>query len=209
MDSKTTPPIEGGPSGPLSPYISHYIAQVTAQGYVPKSMRYYLSLLVHFDGWLARTRRGLDDVDEALIEKFLVPRVRAEWVHVSAPATMRRLLALLRRLGVTPPAETVALTPARQLTKNYERFLVEERALSGQTVAAWTPFIGRFLAEKFADGPLDLPALTAPDVTAFVQRHARRHGSSYTRKLVASTRSFLRYLRYKGLNDVDLAKAVP
>jgi len=68
---KTTSVIEGGPSGPLSPYIGQYIAHVTAPGYVPKSVRYHLSLLVHFDGWLARTGRGLDDVDEALIEKFL------------------------------------------------------------------------------------------------------------------------------------------
>ena len=209
MDSKTTSVIEGGPSGPLSPYISHYIAQVTAQGYVPASVRYHLSLLVYFDGWLARTRRSLEDVDETLIEKFLVPRVRAEWVHVSAPATMRRLLAMLRGLGVVPSAATAVLTPAQQLTKNYECFLVEERALSVQTVVAWTPFVGRFLTEKFTDGPLDLPSLTAPDVTGFIQRHARRYGSSYTRKLVASLRSFLRYLRYKGLNDADLARAVP
>lgn len=209
MDPKTTSVIEGGPSGPLSPYIGQYIAHVTAQGYVPKSVRYHLSLLVHFDGWLARTGRGLDDVDEALIEKFLDPRVRAEWVHISAPATMRRLLAMLRGLAVIPPAAMPRLSPAGQLTKNYERFLVEERALSWQTVAAWTPFVARFLTEKFADGPLDLTGLTAPDVTGFIQRYARRHGSSYTRKLVASLRSFLRYLRYKGLNDADLARAVP
>jgi site-specific recombinase XerD len=122
---------------------------------------------------------------------------------------MRRLLAMLRGLAVIPPAAMPRLSPAGQLTKNYERFLVKERALSWQTVAAWTPFVGRFLTEKFADGPLDLTGLTAPDVTGFIQRYARRHGSSYTRKLVVSLRSFLRYLRYKGLNDVDLAKAVP
>ncbi|MGA3006925.1 MAG: site-specific integrase [Opitutaceae bacterium] len=201
--------IEGGPSGPLSPYIGQYIDLIRAQGYVSRSIRYHLSLLIYFDGWLTRTRHGLREVDERLIAKFLDRRVRAEWVHVSAPATMRRLLAMLRGLGAVPPAATVVLTPARQLTKNYERFLVEERALSLQTVAAWTPFVGRFLSGKFGDGPLSLPGLKASDVTVFIQRHARRHGSSYARKLVASMRSFLRYLHYKGLNNDDLARAVP
>jgi len=115
--------IEGGPSGPLSPYIGQYVDLVRAQGYVSRSIRYHLSLLVYFDSWLTRTRHGLRDVDERLIAKFLDRRVRAEWVHVSAPATMRRLLAMLRRVGATPPAATIAPTPAKQLAKNYEQFL--------------------------------------------------------------------------------------
>ena len=210
MDSKNyASKIEGGPSGLPSPYISQYIELIRAQGYAAGSIRYHLSLLVYFDGWLARTGHRLGDVDETLIEKFLDPLVRAKWAHVSAPATMRRLLAMLRGIGATPPAKTVALTSTEQLAKNYERFLVEERALSQQTVGSWTPFVTRFLREKFADGPLELSGLKAPDVTAFIQRHARRHGSSYARRLVVSTRSFLRYLHYKGLNDANLANAVP
>ena len=209
MYPKTILVIEGDPNGPLSPYVGHYINHIQTQGYAPSSVRYHLSLLVYFDAWLARTGRGLGDIDEALIEKFLTPLVRAKWVHVSAPSTMRRLLTMLRGLGVTPPAEVVAFTPAQRLTKNYERFLLEERALSGQTVIAWTPFISRFLAEKFGNGPLDLTGLSAPDVTSFIQRYARQHGSSYAKKLVTSIRSFLRYLHYKGLTGDDLAKAVP
>ena len=116
---------------------------------------------------------------------------------------------MLRRFGVTPPAPMPGLSPTQQLTKNYERYLVEERALSQKTADAWTPYVTRFLTEKFSGGLLDLSSLNAPDVTAFIQRHARRHGCSYTRKLVVSMRSFLGYLRYQGLNDADLAKAVP
>lgn len=61
----------------------------------------------------------------------------------------------------------------------------------------------------FGDGRLNLSKLTAPDVTAFVQRHARRHGSPYARGLVAATRSLLRYLHYKGLIKTNLSLAVP
>ena len=111
MDPKPTPPIEGGPNGPLSPHIPQYMALIRAQGYARGSQRYHLSLLEYFDAWLARRRRTLHQIDEALIEEFLDPHVRAQWVHVSAPATMRRLLATLRKLGVT----TAAVTPARSM----------------------------------------------------------------------------------------------
>ena len=77
------------------------------------------------------------------------------------------------------------------------------------TAVSWVLFVRRLLCEKFKDGPVELEKLSAGEVIAFVQRHARRHGSSYTRKLVVSTRSFLRYLHYKGLHPRDLAMAVP
>jgi site-specific recombinase XerD len=51
--------------------------------------------------------------------------------------------------------------------------------------------------------------LRAPDVTGFVQRHARDHGPFYARHLTTGMRLFLRYLHYKGLTDTDLSLAVP
>ena len=40
-------------------------------------------------------------------------------------------------------------------------------------------------------------------------RHAHDHGPFHARHLVRVTRSFLRYLYYKGLVDSDLSLAVP
>lgn len=208
MDPQTSPPIESGPTGPLSPFIGRYMALIQSQGYVRGSQRYHLTLLEHFDAWLARRHLPLDRIREELVAEFLDPLVRAEWVHVSAPTTMRRLLAMLRDDGmVAAPVPT--LTAIDQAVAEYERFLVGERALSPATAVSWIMFVRRLLSEKFGDRPVELEKLSAGDVIAFVQRHARRHGSSYTRKLVASTRSFLRYLHYKGLHPQDLATAVP
>jgi site-specific recombinase XerD len=185
------------------------MALIQAQGYVCGSQRYHLSLLECFDGWLAQRQQMLEEVNEALIEEFLDPRVRGRWVHVSAPATMRRLLVMLRQLGVVPAARTAPPTPVEATVAKYEDFLVRERALSPATAVSWVRFVQLFLSEKFGDGQIEPAKLEAPDVIAFVQRHARRYGPSYTRKLVVSMRSFLRYLHYKGLNEQDLAKAVP
>src|ERR1035437_2334102 len=208
MDPQTTPPIESGPTGPLSPFIRRYMALIQSQGYARRSQPYHLTLLEHFDAWLARRHLPLDWISEELVTEFLDPLVRAEWVHVSAPATMRRLLAMLRDDGVVA-APVPTLTAIDQAVAKYERFLVGERALSPATAVSWIMFVRRLLSEKFGVRPVELEKLSAGEVIAFVQRHARRHGSSYTRKLVASTRSFLRYLHYKGLHLQALATAVP
>ena len=209
MDPKPTSLNEGEPSGPLSLFIPQYMALIRAQGYARGSQCHHSSLLVYFDAWLARRRRSLCQIDEALVENFLDPHVRAKWLHVSAPATMRRLIAMLRQLGVTPAAVGAPPTAAEEVRIKYQRFLVEERALSPATAVSWLRYVELLLAEQFGDGAMELSALRASDITAFVQRHARRHGASYARKLVASMRSFLRYLHYKGLNHQDLAKFVP
>jgi site-specific recombinase XerD len=207
MEPKPTP-IEGGPTGPLSPFIPHYMALIRSQGYARRSQPYHLTLLEHFDAWLARRSRSLDRISEELVAEFLDPLVRRNWMHVSAPATMRRLLAMLREDGVVPAVVTTP-TAVDHAVMEYERFLVGERALSPATAVSWIAFVRRLLCEKFGDEPVALEKLDASDVIAFIQRHARRHGSSYARKLVVSTRSFLRYLHYKGLHPQDLATAVP
>lgn len=208
MDLKTISSIEGGPIGPLSPFIGRYMALIQSQGYARRSRPYHLTLLDHFNEWLAQRRLSLDRINEELVAKFLDPLVRAKWVHVSAPATMRRLLAMLRAEGVVPTVGTIP-TAIDQVVTKYESFLVAERGLSPATAVGWIIFARRLLSEKFGDKPVKLAQFNANDVIAFVQRHARRHGSSYTRKLVVSTRSFLRYLHYKGLHPQDLSTAVP
>jgi site-specific recombinase XerD len=101
------------------------------------------------------------------------------------------------------------LSPSEQLTCAYERFLLQERSLASPSIGLLRLFARRFLSEKFGDGPLNLSQLCAPDVTAFVQRHAHQHGPWHAKHLVGAMRSFLRYLHYKGLVDTDLSLAVP
>lgn len=209
VDTKQTLSIESGPNGPLSPYIAQYMALIRAQGYVRRSQRYHLSLLEYFDAWLARGRRTLDQIDDVLVERFLDPRIRKQWVQVSAPATMRRLVAMLRELGVTPAPVSVAPTAAEAAIESYKHFLINERALSPATAVSWVRYVELLLSEIFNKAVIELSVLTASDITGFVQRHARKYGSSYARKLVASMRSFLRYIYYKGLHEHDLAKVVP
>ena len=212
MDPKLVPSkiIESAPVGPLSRYIEPYIAFVNELGFAPRSVYEQIRVIVMFSRSLLRSNREIRDLDESVTERFLFDEVRGRWPHKAARATLRRLLALLRGIGVVPAGKlSLSPNPSQQLTEDYRHFLQAERALSPATIDGRVRFIEKFLSEVFGARTLKLSKLGPTDVTAFVQRHARRHSSSYARKLVTAMRSFLRYLRYQGLVEVDLDKAVP
>lgn len=101
MDIKPVPSkiIERAPVGPLSPYIESYIALVNEQGFAPPSVYEQIRVIVMFSQWLERSGCEIRDLDESVTERFLYQELKARWPHVCAPAILRRLLALLRRIG--------------------------------------------------------------------------------------------------------------
>jgi len=206
--NKTSIP-SGGPFGPLSPYINAYLAQIKAQGYAVGSIYEQVCALKMLGRWLKRTGRGVRDLDEAVTQYFVRRVLKGGYTKNAGASTLRRLLAMLRRIGATPAPKAARLSPSEQLTCDYERFLFDGRNLAPQSVVHLRLFASRFLSEKFSAGPLHLSKLSAPDVTTFVQQHARQHGSSHAKKLVSAMRSFLRYLHYKGLVKTDLSLVVP
>jgi site-specific recombinase XerD len=211
MDPKFVPSkiVERVPIGPLSRYIKPYVDLVREQGYASASVHEHVRVIFMFSQSLQRSGCDIRDLDEAVVERFLYHELNGQWPHVSAPATLRRLLAILRQMGATRGKPTAPRNPAQQLSDDYYRFLLEERSLSMATAEGWLPFIDKFLFERFGAGPLKLSELRATDVSAFVQRHAHRHSPSRARRLVTALRSFFRYLRYKGLIVADLDTTVP
>jgi site-specific recombinase XerD len=199
----------GGSSGPLFPYINLYLTQLKEQGYAAGSFYEQLHILKACDRWLKRTGRDVRDLDESIARECLRRVIKGGYGKNAGASTLRRLLAMLRRIGVTPEAKPVCPSPSEQLTRAYERFLLDERNLVPQTVAHRRLTASRFLSETFGGGPLNLSKLRASDVTTFVQRHARDYGPFHARHLTTGMRLFLRYLHYKGLTDTDLSLAVP
>lgn len=207
MKITSTPP--GGSFGPLSLYINPYLAQVREQGYAVGSLYEQVHVLKLCDRWMKRTGRDVRDLDEAVVRDCLRLVSRRGYGRNAGASTLRRLLGLLREIGATPPVRTACLSKVEQLSGAYEHFLLNARNLVPNSITHLRVFARRFLTEKFGDGPLKFSLLRAPDVTAFIQRHAYDHGPSYARHLVQAIRSFLRYLHYKGLVDADLSLAVP
>ena len=199
----------GGSFGPLSLYIKPYLAQVREQGYAVGSLYEQLHILKMCDRWMERTERKVRDLDEAAMCDCLRRVGRRGYGKNAGASTLRRLLGMLRRIGAAPPPKTDLPGQMEQLIGRYERFLLDERNLMPDSIAHVRLFARRFLTERFGAGALELSTLRASDVTGFIQRHAHDHGPLQARHLVRETRSFLRYLYYKGLVDADLSLAVP
>src|SRR5258708_6505004 len=71
------------------------------------------------------------------------------------------------------------------------------------------PIARRFLHERFGRGVVDLRALCAGDMIAFVQRQTQRLQPPALKCIVNAMRSFLRYAQYRGEGTTALAAAVP
>ena len=201
--------IRGLQSGPLCPYAQPYLTLLQDQGYRPKTVREHLCLIASLNRWLARRDRGLRDLNEQVVAGFLTRHLcrRKNWC--GALPAMHRLLGLLRKAGVTPPAKVIAPTPAQRLVERYRQFLLDERGCVEGTVEHYARHAGRFLARRFGAGRVGLATLQACEVTEFVQCSARDHNLSKTQKVVTALRSFLRYLHYCGRLPRDLSSAVP
>jgi hypothetical protein len=176
MDPKLVPSkvIESAPVGPLSRYIEPYIAFVNELGFAPRSVYEQVRVIVTLSRSLLRSGCKIRDLNESVLELFLSDELRDQWPHVAAPATLRRLLFLLRRMGTVAGRPSPEQSPAQRLTDDYRYFLLVERALSPATVDAWIRFIEKFLCEIFGANPLKRSELRPTGVTAFVKRHARR-----------------------------------
>ena len=77
-----------------------------------------------FCRWLKRTGREVRDLTEAVTCDLLRRVIKGRYAEAAAPATLRRLLVMLRRIGATPAAKTERPSPSEQLTCAYERFLL-------------------------------------------------------------------------------------
>jgi hypothetical protein len=123
MDPKLVPSkiVESAPVGPLSSYIEPYIAFISELGFAPRSVYEQVRVIVMFSRSLLRSGCKIRDLNESVTEQFLRDELRGQWPHVAAPATLRRLLTLLRRIGAIRSKPSTARSPAQRLT--------DERAL--------------------------------------------------------------------------------
>ena len=74
---------------------------------------------------------------------------------------------------------------------------------------AYTAFVSKFLTERFGAGSVDLSRLCAADITRFVRRRASTIQSKRVQLMTTALRSFLRFARYRGDIETDLAACIP
>lgn len=202
--------VGGLDSGPLAPFIGRYVAFVETQGYRPSSIRYQLRLIAGLNRWLDRTRRGIEDVDDLVIGRFLRQRFRQRRTHYGERSILRRLSSLLPGNGCLVKKQHTGLSKRNAgIVEPYRQFLLKERGLAIHTAYAYSRWVDQFLRSRFRKRPTRLRQLKGRDFTLFVQRSAPECRPSRSIQLVAALRSFCRFLRYSGRTDAELEPGVP
>lgn len=198
------------PEGPLAPYLDSFASSLDEQGFKRPLLGRQIRVAANFSKWLQAEDVAAKDVTEEHARHFLEGCPRQRSVRRGEFATLRRLMGFLRQLGVIRPMpERDEATPIQQAVGAFGAYLRQERALSDKTLIQYCPFIERFLSERFGHGPVEFAALRAGDVIGFVKRQTAQLSPARAKAATTALRSFLRYLRYCGAIQLDLAAAVP
>lgn len=190
--------------------IESFAGHLTTCGYASATIRSQLTLLRRFNEWLIRRRADGRQLNDELLAKFLKQCARRGFVRRGDAHTLSQFLTHLQTRGVLqPPAPMVDDSSLGQLQREYARYLSAERGLAPVTVSGYVDVLGRFLRERFGNGPLDFDALTVSTLTTFVIRQARAMSPRYAQTMVSALRSICRFLQQRGAIDRDLAAAMP
>lgn len=185
-------------TGPLTCYADGFRTELTALGYTDLSLANQLRVVADLSRWLQARHISVEQIDRDSISAFLTKRRRSHTHFVSE----RALAPLLRHLEAVGAVKVAPVDEPRrsELLHDYERYLVEERAV---TPKRRDLCLG--IAEEFLDGRR-VERLAAADVTRFVSRHAGRPGLS---GWLSGLRSALRFLFASSKTETNLVYAVP
>src|SRR3984885_4354496 len=194
--------------GPLGPYFDSYATEMCREGYAQQTREVEIRVVADFDRWLARHRLGAQEVTAELFGPFLRARARRRHLTRCDVSALKRLMRLLVRERIVPEPARPAATPVERLQAEFGFYLQEERALSSRTQFCYLIFVREFLKERFGNRSADLSSLCAADITGFVRRRAATIQSKRVQMMTTALRSFLRFARYRGDIDKDLAACV-
>lgn len=193
--------------GPLSPYLDIYLTRVEQEGFLPSSVPYQIYAIARFSRWLERMNVPLEGLDESGVRDFLGrdPGV----VHRHERSTIRRLVVVLREVGVVRAKRPATLTAVQRHVAEYRRYLIQQRGLAESCLPNYTSFVEEFLSDRFAGSEPCLANLCSADVTSFITLQVSQLSRGRAKLLVTALRSYLRYLLHQGDITVALAGCIP
>lgn len=192
--------------GPFGNYLDSFAQELDNQGYNYAVAGLRIRVVAGFCRWLKENRIPLEKISWDEIPKYLQYR-RQKPTGCDASA-LKQFIAYLQHNGVIEDTSTPPPTAAARLLEDFALYLRKERGLSASSERHYVEFVEAFLTEMSGCEDADVSALSAADVIAFVQRGATRY-TKRAKLMVTALRSFLRFLRYRGHIETDLAAAVP
>jgi integrase/recombinase XerD len=193
-----------GEAGPLAVHVEGLRAELTGQGYSPRTARDHGYVLAQLSRWVAAEHISPEQLTEPVLARFADARQRKGYRRWRSRRSLQLLVDYLRRAGAIPPGGPEPDGPLEMLLGAYRRYLVTERGLATSTVEARMGVARRFLDSRVTAAGLGLETVTAGDVTGFLLAQA-----GAVKPMTSPLRCLLRFLFLAGLVPGDLAGAVP
>jgi len=194
---------------PLGSQLDSFAAVLSALGYARASIRDRLWTVAALGRWLKRRGLSATDLTREAAATFLRRRASRSRVHRGAAATLRLLLEHLETNRIIQAPAPVSAPAIAQLQARYETYLREDRGLSPVTGPRHWFVLGRFLRQRFGDGPITPRLITTDDVTRYVVDQIPGRSPASAQLHASALRSFLRFLWQTGQSDIDLTAAIP
>ena len=200
-------------SRPLAPHIDDIVAQATAIGYTPSSLRDLLSGIVRFGKYLAE--HGVLELRDlrpchvdALVVGHRLTRCRGHWYPISREIRgARHLLCYTRAAGLTAPEPPHRRYPP--VLEEWLAFLARHRGLAPKSLELYARHIQRFLSALGPEvTPERLRALDPIQVRSYVGRVVAGWSRSECSAVVSTVRLFLRHAWERGYLARDLSLAI-
>jgi site-specific recombinase XerD len=196
--------------GALGDQMDHIAARLAELGYKPSSAKIYLEGIARFSRFAAWVGcRQAATIGQEVIDRFLrATTTRSARITAQTAVGHARVFAAER---FTPVSRREPCDPHAPLLAAYAEHLRQVRGLQSRTCEGLLLAARRVLEWHQEHRPgQPLSRITGEDVLALVHHFLSLHANASTRCSTTShIRSFLRFLRWSGLNEEDLARFVP
>ncbi|MBT8352089.1 MAG: site-specific integrase [Deltaproteobacteria bacterium] len=194
----------------LGTHVNTFMSAAADLGYSPSTMRTQLQMVKNLIRWVQENDIVISNIDESIIDRFLLESRRKGAVRRGDKKTLHRFLDHLQREGATPHLKPAANdSPLANIQSRYEYYLLRERGLSAVTGPRYWPYIQRFLLDQFGNKAIRFCELCSQDIDHFILRYAHQGTAKTAQLMVSALRSFFRFLFRYGETKCDLSTAVP
>jgi len=192
-------------SSPLGPWLDSFTGRLAELGYTAWSLRSNVVLAADLGRWMAEHDLSVGSLDESAVDSYLEHR-RTQRERRHAASSL--VLAHLRAEGVTAPRSVCPDSSAIAVHgQRYAAYMRRERGAAEGTVDGYVAVVREFLKGRFGSGDVDLAALTASDITAYLLERAPALSLKRVAYLASALRSFFRFLFVQGETATDLSAA--
>ncbi len=198
---------------PLGQHIESLAAKLHERAYTPETGRRILGVAGRFNEYVRSI--GIEDSGEVgadLFERFINEELRSQHTTPKAERFFQHMVKHLQEEGVVPEVVVEASEGSYgEILGRYDSHLRDLRGLSPLTRPLYLHH-AKLLLDWYHDrsGKQSPSGLTGIDILDFITQQAVLHPSgSWRKRLCSLTRSFLRYLFWEGIVDVELDRVVP